>query len=333
MYFANPSNNPYQVVEMDSDHLVLAWTENSGLAWIVRLIAQGYVQPTVSGTMTNTAAVGGTGNLEQININLTNPSTSTLVISNVVVTFGDGKDTTISANLSGSAPSISIQHRYMLAGTYTPSAVVTFSGGTTNLTGTSVTYASNDPSYTPPPQNLNAFTVYDDFNSQQYLTMYASANGGGSVTGAIVTNPNSTLMPNKLANCYEFTKSGSQYGGNYLQLPGTEYFDLTVQSTFTYLVYGTAGNQIVFTLDDGNGDYGTSTIAQVYTIQNTNEWEQVTVSLKGVGNQAGSTDVTTDPAYDKGYYKELYWQIGDGNTGDFTYYLGEVTGPVVPGMK
>jgi hypothetical protein len=320
------TNNSYKILALEENRLELVATGGDGNAWHYQLIPEGYVKPTIKLDLTVTGGPNDfTAKLENIQI------PDGMSITNVDWSFGDG-----SSKVSETDYTKTISHKYLRKNSYLLTATLTTSAGTLIKTST-INVTQNDPTYVP--YLLNDMVMYQDFGETSLVPMsFDNSDGSGSIS--TVANPDASLYPDRSAEVGKYTKVNAQWANTYLLLPTGYRFNLTLQTTFKLLVYGTAGDDVLLKLentDKGGNAWMTGTNDLKYTIKKSNTWEVATYNFKGVGsNGAGdivATDITTDSRFNDGYYNvvRIMYKPGD-NKGTFTFYLDDLAGPHVEGL-
>ena len=216
---------------------------------------------------------------------------------------------------------------------------VTVTSGTGAITSKTVTVNVPNNISTYVPYIVNGMVMYNDFGETQLAPVLCDASGGTAAV-SVVANPDNSKMPNRSTNVLKYTKTANQWANAFLRLPLSRRFDLTNQSTFKVLVYGTAGDVVLLKLEntDWGGNAWQSGVEANYTIQKSNTWEIATYNFKGVANNgaAGASfaaDVTVGPvAMDFYNVVRIMYKAGEG-AGSYTFYLDDLSGPGVEGLK
>ncbi len=327
----------FDIAAKDGQYKILSLTENllelvgidgvEGNAWHYFLIPQGYVKPAISFTLNTT---------EGVNNDVTCSTTAYSIpagesVTNVTWNFGDG-----SAEYTTATKDEVVHHTFMRKGTYVISAKANTTLGLVSKTNTMV-LANNNSAYVD--YLLNEMVMYNDFGE----TMLADFTLDGAGTINIVSNPNKTVYPNRSSKCAFYSKTAQQWTNAQMKLPTGYRFDLGQQHTFKVLVYGKAGDKVLFKLEntDKGGNAWQTGAESSYFIQKTNTWEVATYNFAGVGagwNWTGdifTSDITTDPNFNTGFYNVLRIFVNPdiANTATHSLYFDEVAGPHVEGLK
>lgn len=321
--------NMYKILDLSENRLELVCVGGDGNGWHYILIPKGYAPPTITYDVN---ATEGADNLYTFSLsNFDIPEGEN--ISEVAWDFGDGATYTTSDHEEV------ITHTYMRQGTYPVTITLTTSLGemTENL---SVTLDNNNSNYVP--YLLNEMVMYNDFGETMLAPLQAEA-AGGAASIEIVENPDNSMYPNRSLHCAHFSKENSQWANAYMMLPSGYRFDLEDRHTFKFMVYATAGDTILFKLENtdlGDNAWQTATHDFKYIVQETNKWEVATFDMAGIGagwdwtGQPYTSDITTDPNFNHGYYNVLRIMIQPGiGDGAFSFYFDSVAGPHVEGLK
>lgn len=326
-YDAGAKNGEYEVVSIDENFLDLLCTDQDGNARRTKLIRAGYVKPVITYTLN---AVEGTDNDFACSVsNYTIPAGES--VTNITWNFGDN-----TPEVTGGKDEV-VHHTYMRHGSYTLTAKLNTSLGT--LTGTKAVNVLNDNSgYVP--YLLNMMILYNDFSEVQVFPVL-----GQDCSVTIVDNPLKE-QPNRSAKAAFYSKTDNQWANAYMVLGPGFRFDLRQQHTFSILVYGKAGDEVLLkleNLDKGGDAWQTGTELRA-TIQQTNKWQLMTFDFAGADVQPGaegwkwwpdpvSYDVVADDYYNHEFYNVVRIMLNPGNgTGTHTFYFDELSGPHVEGI-
>lgn len=320
-------NNEFRIDSINENILKLSCIAFDGNRWYYQLIPDGYVKPQLEYNL----SVNPTANPNEYLIALTNVNVpNNWTITNIAYDFGDG------TNAQTVDTAQTFTHTYMRKGSYTIEVIVTANNENFSRS-TTITVLNNHPSYVQ--YLLNAMVMYNDFGETTIVPL--AFEGNGSIQ--TVVNPDKSIWPNRSNHCGFYTKNNDQWGNAYMLLPAGYRFDLTLQSKFRLLVYGTAGEVVLLKLentDKGANAWQTGTHDVTYTIQKSNTWEIAEFNFAGVGagwNWTGdifTSDVTTDSNFNKDFYNvvRIMYQPGDGSQ-VYTFYLDDLAGPHVEGLK
>lgn len=255
-----------------------------------------------------------------------------LAVEKITVDFGDGD---VPATLADA--NATVKHTYMRKGDYVVTLTVKAKGKEYTATKT-VNIANFHSSYVP--YLLDNMVMYQDFGQTSLVAMGFDKSGNdGSIIN--VSNPNATKYPNRSANVGLYTKINSQWANAFLKLPAGYRFNLTKQTKFKLLVYGTAGDKVLLKLENTDrGGNAWQTGAELrYTIQKSNTWEIAEFDFKGVGagfdwtGDIFTSDITTDSKFNDGFYNIIRIMYKDGdNGGTYSFHLDDLAGPHVEGL-
>jgi PKD repeat protein len=320
----------YLIINISANSMELACTGSDGNAWHYLLIPQGYVLPTISFD----AAFAPTGNPNEYEFSLVNlVIPSGLSVTGVVWNFGDG------STVETTNPNQSQVNTYLRKGTYVTSVEVTSSEGKIYTKSLSVVVENNHPDYVE--YLLNAMVMYNDFG-ETILTPAGLDLAGGTATLDVVPNPDPGAYPNRSKNCALFTKTNNDWANAFILLPEGYRFDLTKQTKFKVLVYGTAGQEVLMKLENtdraGNAWQTGCELRQKITV--TNKWEIMEFDYAGA--PAGfdwtgdifTTNIATDDRFNHGFYNvvRIMYQPGI-HDATYSVYLDDIAGPHVAGLK
>jgi PKD repeat protein len=320
----------YLILNISENHLELACIGSDGNAWHYLLIPKGYVLPAISFD----ATFAPTGNPNEYEFSVTNLSIPAgMSVTKVVWNFGDGNV------IEGTDPNQPVVNTFMQKGTYTVSVELTGSDGKTYSKDLTVVVEQNHPDYVE--YLLDAMVMYNDFG-ETILSEAGLDASGGEATLDVVDNPDPSRYPNRSKHCAYFTKTNNDYANVYIQLPLGYRFDLTKQTTFKCLVYGTAGQEVLLKLE--NTDKGANawqTGCELRdTIQKSNTWEIMEFNFKGAWagwdwtGDIFTSDITTDNRFNQGFYNIVRIMYQPANhDGTFNVYIDDIAGPHVPGLK
>lgn len=320
----------YEILNISETGLELACIGGDGNAWHYLLIPQGFVLPTISFD----AVFAPTGNPNEYEFSLANLSVPAgLSVTNVVWTFGDGN------TVETTNPNQSQVNTFMRKGTYVVSVEVSSSEGKTYTRDLTVIVVANHPDYVE--YLLNAMVMYNDFG-ETILTPAALDLSGGTGTLDVVPNPDPSKYPNRSKNVAHFTKTNNDWANVFILLPEGYRFDITKQTKFKVLVYGTAGQEVLMKLEntDRAGNAWQTGCELKQKITASNKWEIMEFDYSGA--PAGfdwtgdifTTNIATDDRFNHGFYNvvRIMYQPG---VHDATYsvYLDDIAGPHVAGLK
>lgn len=320
----------YLIIKVTQNSLELACTGSDGNAWHYLLIPQGYVLPSISFD----AVFAATSNVNEYEFSLANLVIPVgLTVTKAVWNFGDG--TTIETT----DPNQSQVNTFMKKGSYVVSAVLTSSEGKTYTKSVTVVVENNHPDLVE--YLLNAMVMYNDFGETQ-LTPAGLDLAGGTATLDVVSNPDASRYPNRSKNVALFTKTNNDWANVFIQLPAASRFDLTKQTRFKVLVYGTAGQEVLMKLEntDRGGNAWQTGCELKQKISATNTWEIMEFDFAGAAagfNWTGdifTSDIATDDRFNKNFYNVVRIMYQPGNhDGTYSVYLDDIAGPHVPGLK
>jgi len=179
--------------------------------------------------------------------------------------------------------------------------------------------------------------MYNNFEDVFYKLSVDQA--GGVAAYKMMSNP-SKVDPNESQYCIEFTKVNVQWANVYMQLSKGYRFDLRTQSKFKMMVYGEAGTKVLLKLEntDLGGNAWQTGVELIYTIQQSNKWEEATYNFSGVANNGSAdpkvTDVVADSRTNNGYYNVVRVMVNPGDGGaTYKVLLDNLAGPVVQDLK
>lgn len=257
---------------------------------------------------------------------------NSLVIDKIAVDFGDGDAPGTIADAAGS-----VKHTYMRKGSFLITVKVTAKGKEFVATK-NVSIASYHSTYVP--YLLNNMVMYQDFGQTSLAAMgFDKAGNDGSIV--VMNNPDATKYPNRSANVAKYTKINSEWANAFLQLPAGYRFNLTKQTTFKMLVYGTAGAEVLFKLEntDKGGNAWQTGAEKKYTIQKTNTWEIATFDFSGVGagfdwtGDIFTANIATDPKFNETFYNVIRIMYKPGvKDATYSFFLDDIAGPHVEGL-
>lgn len=323
----------YRLSFVDADHLVLIGNDDdngNGSARLHILKRKGYVNPSPTPLFDVVSAKADKG-LNNFTFALSNvlfPNGAT--IAKVSMNYGDGSDVETSTDYT-----TTFSHVFLKVQPYTVTFTVTAGSGKVQTKTVTVTPTVDLSTYVPPVGG--AVTVmYNDCGDTKVNVW--DADGGFTFDNA-AANP-SVKSPNLSSTCYKYTKVDNQWANAFMKLP-TQRFDLRTNHTFKFMVYGTAGNDVLLKLENtdlGGNAWQTGTADLKYKIKVSNTWEEVSFDFAGVGNNGSADpktgDITTDERTNQGYYNVVRIMLNPGNgTGTFSCYLDNLQGPPVPGLK
>jgi PKD repeat protein len=318
----------YEIIKITETSLEMACMGGDGNAWHYLLIPQGYVLPTI----TFDAVFAPTSNPNEYEFSLSNVSIPAgLSITKVVWNFGNGNTVeTTNANQSQ-------VNTYMQKGTYVVSVEVTSSEGKTYTKDLTVVVAANHPDFVE--YLLNAMVMYNDFGETALVPAGVDL-AGGTATIDVVANPDAAKYPNRSKNCALFTKTNNDWANAFIQLPVGYRFDITKQTKFKVLVYGTAGQEVLMKMEntDKGGNAWQTGCELRRKITATNVWEIMEFDFKGAGvNNNGdiyTSDISTDDRFNKGFYNVLRIMYQPGiHDAKYQVYLDDIAGPHVAGLQ
>ncbi|MFA5815310.1 MAG: PKD domain-containing protein [Bacteroidales bacterium] len=320
----------YEILNITENSLELACIGGDGNAWHYLLIPLGYVLPTI----TFDAVFAPTANPNEYEFSLANLKIPAgLSVTKVAWNFGDGNSVeTTNANQSQ-------VNTFMRKGTYIVSVELSSSEGKTYTKDLTVVVAVNHPDYVE--YLLNAMVMYNDFG-ETMLTAAGLDLAGGTATLDVVANPDAAKYPNRSKNVALFTKTNNDWANVFIQLPDGYRFDITKQTKFKVLVYGTAGQEVLMKLENtdkgGNAWQTGSELKQ--KISATNTWEIMEFDYSGAAagwdwtGDIFTTNIAIDDRFNHGFYNvvRIMYQPG---VHDATYsvYLDDIAGPHVAGLK
>jgi hypothetical protein len=319
----------YEVLDYNENYLYVK-SVNDAEARYDKFIPKGYAKPAV----TFDYGVVATANPNEYSFSLANVLVPDgFTINSITYDFGDG------VTQVATSTSDAVTYTYMRKGVYPTSVKINTSNGDFTKTY-SLTVENNSPDYVP--YLLDAMVMYNDFGETTLIPMaFDQSDGGGSI--GIVDNPDASLYPDRSAHVLHVTKANAQWANAYTLLPAGYRFNLTLQTTFKLLVYGNAGDVILLKME--NTDYGgnawtTGTNDLTYTIQQSNKWEIAEFNFAGIGAGSSSTgqiytsDITTDSRFNDNFYNVVRIMINPGNNaGTFSFYMDDLAGPHVEGLK
>lgn len=324
-------DNEYKIVAISENQLELTCYSSyeSWTMWHFLLIPKGYVRPTITYTVNATEGVDNDVALSVTGFTIPEGQS----VTNVTWNFGDG-----SAEVTSATKDDVVHHVYMRKGTYTVSAKLNTSLGV--LTSTKpVILANNNSTYVE--FLLDMMVVYNDFSEVQVFPVL-----GEDCSVTIVDNP-SKFYPNKTSKVAFYTKTAKEWANAFMKLGPGYRFDLRLQSTFSIMVYGTAGDKILLKLEntDKGGDAWQTGTELTYTIAQTNKWELATYNFSGADVQPGaegwkwwpdpvSYDVAADPYYNHEFYNVVRIMCNPGVAiGTHAFYFDDLSGPHVEGIS
>lgn len=319
----------YLIIKITETSLELVCFGSDGNAWHYLMIPQGYVLPTI----TFDAVFAATGNANEYEFSLANLNIPAgLSVTQVVWNFGDGN------TVETTNPTQSQVNTYMKKGTYLTSVEVTSSEGKTYTKDVTVVVAANHPDYVE--YLLNAMVMYNDFGE----TILAPAGvdlAGGTATIEVVTNPDPAKYPNRSKNCALFTKTNNDWANAFIQLPDGYRFELTKQTKFKVLVYGTAGQEVLMKLEntDRGGNAWQTGCELKKKITASNTWEIMEFDYSGAAagfswtGDIFTSDIVTDERFNHGFYNILRIMYQPGiHDATYSVYLDDIAGPHVAGL-
>ncbi len=320
----------YLILNISDNSLELACTGSDGNAWHYLLIPKGYVLPTISFD-----AVGvPTANANEYQFSLANLKIPAgMSVTNVVWTFGDG-NTAETTN-----PNQAQVNTFIKKGTYKVTVEVTSSEGKVYTKDVTIVVDKNHPDFVE--YLLDAMVMYNDFGETE-LVPAACDLAGGTAAIQVVPNPDGAMYPNRSKNCLLFTKTNNDWANAYVQLPAGYRFDITKQTKFKVLVYGTAGQEVLMKLEntDRGGNAWQTGCELRKKITATNKWEIMEFDYKGAGagfdwtGDIFTSDISTDGRFNKGFYNVLRIMYQPGNhDSSFSVHLDDIAGPHVAGLN
>ncbi len=328
--FDTGGDRMYEIVELSENKMVLTTIGGDENLWYYILIPKGYTPPSITYTFNQNE---GTDNLFTFSLtDVQIPEGED--ITEVSWNFGDGTDAYKTTNYQEQ-----VTHTYIKKGAY--NLTVTISSSLGDIVDVqSINVTNNHSTYTE--YLLDEMVMYTDFGETTLTPMLADkADGKASIE--VVDNPDNSMYPNRSLHCAYFMKENAQWANAYLELPSGYRFDLELRHTFKIMVYGVAGQEVLFKLENtdlGGDAWQTGTHDFKYTIKETNKWEIATFDLSGIGAGSDETgkittdDVTTDTRFNSGYYNVARFMLQPGNNeGTFSFYLDAFAGPHVKGLK
>ncbi len=328
--FDTGGDRMYKIIELTENRLEISTIGGDESRWHYILIPKGYVPPTITYTLNHSEGTDNefTFSLSDVDI----PEGES--INEVQWDFGDGSDVYTTSDYTEQ-----VNHTYMRKGTYP--VVVTLKTSLGDLVeNLSLDVANNNSAYEE--FLLDAMVMYNDFGETALQPVQADA-AGGTASIEIVENPDKSMYPNRSSNCAFFSKENTQWANAYLQLPTGYRFDLEDRHTFKFMVYGAANDTILFKLENtdlGGDAWKTGTHDFKYIIKESNTWEIATFDMAGIGagfdwtGEIFTSDVTTDPNFNHGYYNVLRIMIQPGNAnGEYSFYFDSLAGPHMEGLK
>lgn len=322
-------NDEYEIIYIDENQLKLKAIGGDDLGWFYTLIPKGYKKPTIEFEATAVE----TGNANEYSIALDNVEVPDGdYISEINVTFGDGESDVLADE------NATVAHSYMKKGTYTVTVTVINGAGDSFVETVSVSVAENHPDYVPPAEYVeDGMAMFANFDN--IFSKIGVDQADGTASFQLVPNPSVDEL-NGSGYCIDFTKVEAQWSNIYILLSEGFRFDLTVQSKFKLLVYGTAGTKVLLKMENtdlGGNAWQTGTEI-TYTIQEDNTWEIAEYDFNGVGNNGSAepvaTDVVADPATNTGYYNVVRVMVNPGdNAATYNVLLDDWAGPLVEGWK
>jgi PKD repeat protein len=320
----------YQILNITENSLELACIGGDGNAWHYLLIPQGYVLPSISFD----AIFAATANANEYEFSLSNVVVPAgLSITNIAWDFGDG--TTVETT----NPNQSQVNTYMRKGTYLISVEVTSNEGKTYTKSMTIVVENNHPDFVE--YLLDAMVMYNDFGETMLVDAGLDA-AGGTATLDVMANPDPSAYPNRSKNVAFFTKTNNDWANVFIQLPAGYRFDITKQTKFKVLVYGTAGQEVLMKLEntDRGGNAWQTGCELRKTISATNKWE--IMEFEFAGAPAGfdwtgdifTSDIATDSRFNQGFYNVVRIMYQPGNhDAAFSVYLDDIAGPHVAGLN
>ena len=314
----------YKVLTLEENKLELVTVGSDGLAWHTQYIPKGYVKPLVTFDMGVVAATeANTYDLSLVNVVIPEGQ----AISNVVWDFGTGE------TYETSDYNEEVSYTYMRKGNYKINVKVESSAGEFTASH-DVTIADHHPDYVE--FILDEMVMYNDFSEIELAPV-----NGEDATVTVVDNP-SIIYPNRSLKVAHYKKENNQWANANMKLPAGYRFDLRNQHIFKLKVYGKAGDEVLFKLEntDRGGNAWQTGVELRYTIQADNTWEIVEFDLAGVGaghdwtGDIFTSDVTTDDNFSHDFYNIIRIMLNPGNgDGVHEFYFDELAGPHVEGVK
>ena len=320
----------YQILAISENHLELACMGSDGNAWHYLLIPKGYVLPTI----TFDAVFAPTSSPNEYEFSIANLKVPAgMTVANVVWSFGDGN------KVETTNPNQSQVNTYMKKGTYVVSVELTANDGKTYTKDLTVVVENNHPDYVE--YLLDAMVMYNDFG-ETILTPAGLDLAGGTATLDIVANPNGEKYPNRSKNVAYFTKTNNDWANVFIKLPDGYRFDITKQTKFKVLVYGTVGQEVLMKLEntDRGGNAWQTGCELRKTITASNTWEIMEFDFAGAWagwdwtGDIFTSNIATDDRFNHGFYNVVRVMYQPGNhDGAYSVYLDDFAGPHVAGLK
>ena len=324
------ADGEYQIIKITENSLELACIGGDGNAWHYLLIPQGYVLPSISFD----AVFAATGNPNEYEFSLANLVVPAgLSVTKVVWNFGDGN------KVESTNPNESQVNTFLKKGTYVTSVEVSSSEGKTYTKDLTVVIAENHPDFVE--YLLDAMVMYNDFG-ETILTPAGLDLAGGTATLDVVANPDPAKYPNRSKNAALFTKTNNDWANVFIQLPDGYRYDITKQTKFKVLVYGTAGQEVLMKLEntDRGGNAWQTGCELKKKITASNTWEIMEFDYAGAPagfNWTGdiyTTDIATDDRFNKGFYNVLRIMYQPGlHDATYSVYVDDIAGPHVAGLQ
>ncbi len=318
-------DDKYRVLELTEDRLWMVAEGGDGNAWHYKFVREGFEPPVFEyDVVVNTIDI--THNEYEVGLeNVVLPEG--VSFNKFVVDFGEGtvKETT--------NPNEKLGITYMRAGEY----IITVDIVTTleTLTETvALMIEQNHPDYEE--FILNQMIVYNNFYDIQMEPVL-----GENCIVEIVDNPE-RVYPNRGTKSAFYSKTNQEWANAYMQLPPGYRFDIREISTFSILVRGNAGDQVLLKLENtdlGGNAWMTGTQDLIYVINQDDTWELAEYDFSGVGagwdwtGMQYTDDVTTDDNFSHNYYNIIRIMLNPGNNdGTHEFYFDELSGPHVEGI-